>query len=110
MDKRVDKISSTLAFYRPRPWAVQQVLQSVKDLQRQFVDAPPIWSLEARRLLATAYRRFGINNMFDATNRGCDLMERRFQWAKTQLLVSLGVATYLLDKLKLFDLIARRLG
>jgi len=108
-DHRVAHISSTLSFYRPRPWAVQKVLQSVRDFQRQFVDAPPIWSLEASRLLATTYRSFGISDRFEATNRGCDLMEKRFQWAKTQLLVSIGVATYLLDKLKLFDLIVRKI-
>lgn len=108
-DRRVEEVSSTLSFYRPRPWAVQKVLQSVRDFQRQFVDAPPIWSLEASRLLATTYKSFGIGERFEATNRGCDLMERRFQWAKTQLFVSVGVATYLLDKLKLFDLIAAKL-
>src|SRR6266849_4088324 len=106
-DRRVQEISSTLSFYRPRPWAVQKVLQSVRDFQRQFVDAPPIWSLEASRLLATTYKSFGIGDRFEATNRGCDLMEKRFQWPKTQLFVSLGVATYLLDKLKLFDVIAK---
>jgi hypothetical protein len=108
-DHRVQEISATLAFYRPRPWAVQKVLQSVRDFQRQFVDAPPIWSLEAARLLATTYKSFGISDRFEATNRGCDLMERRFQWAKTQLLVSIGVLTYLLDKFKLFDSIATKL-
>jgi len=108
-DRRVEEISSSLSFYRPRPWAVQKVLQSVRDFQRQFVDAPPIWSLEASRLLATTYKSFGIGDRFEATNRGCDLMEKRFQWAKTQLFVSIGVATYLLDKLKLFDLIATKL-
>lgn len=108
-DHRVDEISSTLSFYRPRPWAVQKVLESVRDFQRQFVDAPPIWSLEASRLLATTYKSFGIGDRFEATNRGCDLMEKRFQWAKTQLLVSVGVLAYFLDKLKLFDLIAKKL-
>jgi hypothetical protein len=107
--KRMDNVSSTLSFYRPRPWAVQKVLQSVKDFQRQFVDAPSIWSLEADRLLAAAYKNFGIYEMFEATNRGCDLMEKRFLWAKTQLFVAIGVATYLLDKLKLFGLIAKKL-
>ena len=108
-DRRVGEISSTLSFYRPRPWAVQKVLQSVRDFQRQFVDAPPTLSLEGSRLLATTYKSFGIGDRFEATNRGCDLMEKRFQWAKTQLLVSVGVVTYLLDKLKLFDFIARKL-
>jgi hypothetical protein len=105
-DRRVEEISSTLSFYRPRPWAVQKVLQSVRDFQRQFVDALPVWSLEVSRLLATTYKSFGIDAKFEATNRGCDLMERRFQWAKTQLFVFMGVVTYLLDKLKMFDIIA----
>jgi len=65
--------------------------------------------LEASRLLATTYKSFGIDARFEATNRGCDLMEKRFQWAKTQLFVSIGVVTYLLDKLKLFDLLATKL-
>ena len=108
-DRRVEEISSTVSFYRPSPWAVQKVLQSVRDFQRHFVDAPPIWSLEASRLLATTYKSFGIDARFEATNRGCDLMEKRFQWAKTQLFVSIGVVTYLLDKLKLFDLLATKL-
>ncbi len=108
-DRRVEEISSTLSFYRPRPWAVQKVLQSVRDFQCQFVDAPPIWSLEASRLLATTYKSFGIPDRFEATNRGCNVMEKRFHWAKTQLFVSIGVATYLLDKFKLFELIARKL-
>jgi hypothetical protein len=109
IDNRVQKVSSTLSFYRPRPWAVQKALQSVREFQREFVDAPPIWSLEASRLLTTTYSCFGIKERFEATNRGCDLMEKRFQWAKTQLFVSIGVLTYLLDKLKLFDLIAKAL-
>jgi hypothetical protein len=109
-DRRAEEISSTLSFYRPRPWAVQKVLQSVRDFQRQFVDAPPILSLEASRLLDTTYKSFGIDDRFEATNRGCDLMEKRFQWAKTEFLVSIGVAAYLLDKLKVFDLIARKLN
>ncbi|MGP0096105.1 MAG: hypothetical protein ACLPHI_03655 [Terriglobales bacterium] len=68
-----------------------------------------LWSLEASRLLATTYKSFGIPDRFEATNRGCNVMEKRFHWAKTQLFVSIGVATYLLDKFKLFELIARKL-
>jgi len=109
LDHRMDRVSSSLSFYRPRPWAVQEILQSVSEIRRQFIESPPIWSLEAGRLLIATYQCFGMNDRFEATNRGCELMEKRFQWAKTQLLVSLGVVTYLLDKFKLFGLIADRL-
>ena len=44
-------------------------------------------------------------------------MEHRFQWAKTQLLMGVGIVVYsldklvyLLDKLKVFDTIAQILG
>lgn len=108
-DHRVEEISAMLSFYRPRPLAVQKVLQAVRNFQRQFVDAPLSVSVEASRLLATTYKSFGIIDKFEATNRGCDLMKSRFQWAKTELFFLLGVATYLLDKLKLFSWIAKQL-
>jgi hypothetical protein len=109
VNKNVERISSTLALL-PRPWAVQGVLDSVQELKHSFVESPPLWSVEAGRLLKSSFEEFGIPEMIGTTDRGCELMERRLQWAKTQFLVFLGVVTYLLDKLKVFDLIARMTG
>jgi hypothetical protein len=64
----------------------------------------PIWSVEAGQLLKEAYDRFGIQQMLEASKQNQLFLERRFQWAKTQLIVGLAVLTYILDKFKIFDL------
>jgi hypothetical protein len=101
-DERMAEVSPTLALYRPRPWAVQQILQSVRDFESQFVDSPPTQSLEADRLLTATYKEFGIDERFKAVIRGCDLMVKRYEWAKTELYVLIAVVAYLLDKLGVY--------
>ncbi len=108
INRRVDALAPSITAFRPRPWEVNKVLQRFRSLERSFLVVPPVASVEAERLLRAAYEGFGIPRMVDATRRSCDFLEHRFQWAKTQLLVALGVLTYVLDKLKAFDFLVGR--
>jgi len=97
-----DDLSGRLSMVIPRPFAVNRLSQTFLEVQRVLVSGPPVQSVEAERLLRTAYRSFGINALVDSTRQSCDFLERRFQWVKTQFLVAIGIITYLLDKLNLF--------
>jgi hypothetical protein len=59
--------------------------------------------VEAERLLSEAFLRFGIARVQGSAANGCAVLEQRYQWVKTQFLVLLGVITYFLDKLMVFD-------
>ncbi len=99
VEHRISELIPRVTLLTPRPWAVNRVLQLVKATEREFVTSPEIWSVEAERLVQKAYSEFGIGRLFDATTKSCDFLDRRFQWAKTQLFVAVGMVTYLLDKL-----------
>ncbi|BAY66946.1 hypothetical protein H6G41_23950 [Tolypothrix sp. FACHB-123] len=94
-----EKISSSLSVINPNPWAVNKLQSSFSRLERNFVIAPPISSVEAEGLLKAAYKNFGIFEMIESTRKECEFMERRFQWVKTQFIVSLAILTYFLDKI-----------
>jgi hypothetical protein len=97
--KNVDDLSSRLSVVTPRPWAVNRLLQAFLQIQRVLVSGPPVQSVEGERLLRIAYRSFGIDALVESTRQSCEFLERRFQWVKTQLLVTVGIFTYFLDKL-----------
>jgi hypothetical protein len=105
-----DRLSSRLLL--PLPWAVDRITRAFMRVERQFIVAPPVQSVEAERLLRAAYGSFGIEAIVGGARNSIGFLERRYQWSKTQFFVALGVLTYLLDKLKLFDVISRwlRLG
>ena len=63
------------------------------------MSGPPVQSVEGERLLRIAYRSFGIDALVESTRQSCEFLERRFQWVKTQLSVTVSIFTYLLDKL-----------
>ncbi|BAY76610.1 hypothetical protein NIES25_30630 [Nostoc linckia NIES-25] len=94
-----EKISSSLSVINPNPWAVNKLQSSFSRLERNFVVSPPIISVEAERLLKAAYKNFGIFEMIESTRQECEFMERRFQWVKTQFIISLAILTYFLDKI-----------
>jgi hypothetical protein len=54
------------------------------------VDAPPVVSLEADRLLAATYERFGINGRFEALYRGRNLAFRGQHWLVIKVKVIVG--------------------
>jgi hypothetical protein len=107
LSEEADAKSSRL--FLPFPWSVTRILNSFQWAERQFVVAPPVQSVESERILKEAYKGFGIEEIVKSARNSCGLLETRFQWAKTQFLVALWVITFLLDKVKIFDLIAHRL-
>jgi len=100
----------TIKAWWPRPWAVNHRLELTAHITRQFVTSPPTQSVEADQLINGAYASFGIANAAEELSVETKLLESRFQWAKTQFLVTLGLVSFALDKLKVFDHIARQLG
>lgn len=105
LEEDIDRLIPSITLLSPRPWAVNRILQRFKSAERHFVISPPVASVEAGRLLTEAFDRFGIASLRASAANSCDFLDRRFQWAKTQLLILLGVVTYVVDKLKLFDVL-----
>jgi|SRR5512147_163468 hypothetical protein len=99
----IDRLVRGITLATPRPWKVNGTLQAFKTAERRFLIAPPVQSVEAERLLSEAFLRFGIARVQGSAANGCAVLEQRYQWVKTQFLVLLGVITYFLDKLKVFD-------
>jgi hypothetical protein len=109
LSEEADSVAADTTWYRPRPWAVNQLLASFAKFERDFVVSPPVQSVEAEALLRKAFMAFGIPAMVDSTRRTCELLERRHQWAKTQFLVGVAVLSFLLDKFKVFEAISHHL-
>jgi hypothetical protein len=93
----VNDLSNRLSMFTPRPWAVNWLLQGFLQIQLGLVSGPPVQSVEGERLLQAAYASFGIDALVKSTQQSCDFLERRFQWAKTQSLVGVGIFTYVLN-------------
>jgi len=107
---RTRTLFGTVSAWWPRPWAVNQRLESAARITRQFVTSPSTQSVEADQLISGAYASFGIAKAADGLSTQTRLLESRFQWAKTQFIVTLGLVSFVLDKLKVFEWIARKLG
>jgi hypothetical protein len=99
---KMDSLSSSMTFL-PRPFAFNQITESIAQVRAELINAPPVQSEEANRLLSGAYHRFGIRPLAEASIERAKLLESRFQWSKSQLLAGLAVLTYLLEKLHFFD-------
>ena len=91
LSQEADSLSSRL--FLPFPWPVKRILTSFQLAEKQLVVGPPVQSVEAERILREAYKDFGIKEVVENARNSCGLLESRFQWAKTQSLVALGVIT-----------------
>lgn len=98
---RMDLLYRSMSVF-PRPFAVERLTSSLAWMRGQFIMVPPVQSVEAQRLLASAYEQFGIYQLSDATVERAKMLESRYQWAKALILGAVPVITYLLDKLDLF--------
>jgi hypothetical protein len=98
INKKINDTSASLSLINPRPWTVNNILQSFKDVERSLIVSPPIRSVEGGRLLESAYKGFGIESVVNSTKSNCNFLETRFQWVKTQLLVAVAVGAYIIDK------------
>lgn len=111
LSDEADRLSSRLSrSLVPIPWEVDRVTRQFLRVESQLIVAPPVQSVEAERLLRAAYGSFGIGAIVEGARNSINFLDRRFQWSKTQFLVAIGVLAYLLDKLKVFDSVARWLG
>lgn len=104
--ERMDQLYLTMGVV-PRPFAVERLTSSLARLRGEFIMLPPAQSVEAQRLLASAYEKFGIYQLSEATAERSKMLESRYQWAKALTLAALAVLTYLLDKFEFFSLIKR---
>jgi hypothetical protein len=93
--QRADSMSTSWQVYNP--WAVNRLLDSFASAERDFIVAPPIASVEAGVLMRQAYEKFGIPGMLEATRNSLMVLDKRFQWAKTQLLAALAVLAFILN-------------
>lgn len=90
-----DDLASSMRVYIPTQ--VPKVIKPFLDVQRTFVTAPPVQSVEAERLLIEGYRQFGIEKLIDSTRTSCDFLERQYQWSKTQTAIYVAVALYVVN-------------
>jgi hypothetical protein len=100
--KKMDELSGSMSVF-PRPFAFNHLTESVAHLRAELINAPPVQSEEAARLLRGAYDRFGIHSLAEASIERSKLLESRFQWSKSQALAALAVMTFLLKELHFFD-------
>jgi hypothetical protein len=95
--ERMDQLYGSMAFV-PRPIAFERLTSSLADLRGKLIMVPPVQSVEAERLLASAYKQFGVYQLAEAGVERSKLLETRYQWAKAVILAGVAVFTYILDK------------
>jgi hypothetical protein len=109
MGDEIDGAYSSLRAWRPRPWKVNALVESLIRIRRDLITSPPIQSIEAARLLSAAYAAFGIEPLAESIAERTRLMDTRFQWSKTQFLAGIAILGFVLDKLHFYDLINKHL-
>jgi hypothetical protein len=62
-----------------------------------MVVAPPVRSVEADELVDAALERCGVPALVEGTRRNYDLLDRRLQWARGQVLATLTVCVFLIN-------------
>jgi len=103
--KRADALLPTISWWHPHPLAVNRLVEWMRTVERECMEGIAPASVEGQALIEAGYREFGLARILEQTRPRCEALERRTAWAKGQGLIVLGVATYLLDKLKVFNLL-----
>jgi hypothetical protein len=99
LNAETDRIVSTLAPYRFRPWAVNNLITSLLNTERTYIVSPPVSSVEAQRLLQAAFNNFGIPHLLESAKSSVEFLEKRYQWEKAQFLGLIAVVAWLAEKL-----------
>ncbi|MBU5638903.1 hypothetical protein KOM00_19460 [Geomonas sp. Red69] len=102
---RMDVTTASLRAYLPNPWIVNRRLESLGRIRTSFVTLPPVQSIEAQHLLKAAYNSFGIPALINHSMEKARILESRWQWTKTQFMVAVGLVTYIMDKVGIFELL-----
>jgi hypothetical protein len=100
--ERMDRLYLAMGVI-PRPFSVERLTSAFAHIRGEFIMSPPVQSVEAQRLLASAYEKFGIYQIAEATGERARMLENRYQWAKALALGTIAVLTYLLDKFSFFE-------
>jgi hypothetical protein len=83
-----------------RPWTLLDVGRIQKELsqvEERYFLAPNTVSVEAKRLLYASFEAFGVLDLLSTAKQRDQLLDARFQWTRTQLLVVVGVLTWCVD-------------
>ena len=103
--RKVDQDAKKVQLF-PRPLLVEKHREELLELENQMVKTLPFRSTEAEPLLRKAQEIFQIPAFLRDAKDSYDFLEKRYQNTKTTALAILAVATYILDKLKLWDKLA----
>lgn len=109
--ERMDRFSRKLMLVTLRRWfRAHELFVSLAETESVFFVYPRTQSVEANRLLAAAHDQFGLNRMLASAKSKDAEVRNQFEWAKTQTLGMIAVATYLVDKLVGWENIRHGLG
>ena len=102
--ERMESFSRGLMLVTPWNWFSSRALfTALGSAETTFVIYPRTQSVEANRLLGEAQNQFGLAAFLaSAKSKGAEVRDQ-FQWAKTQTLALIAVATYVLDKIVGWD-------
>ena len=90
----------------PRPFLVERHREELLELENQMVKTLPFRSTEAEPMVRKAQEIFQIPTFLRDAKDSYDFLEKRYQNTKTTALAILAVATYILDKMKLWEKLA----
>jgi len=94
----------------PRPLLVENRREELLVLEDDLINALPFWSPESMRLVRKAQEIFNIPMFLRDAKDSYSFLESRYQNTKTTALAALAVATYVLDKLGVWQMIGHHLG
>lgn len=103
--KKVDEDAKKVQLF-PRPFLVERHREELLELENRMVKTLPFRSTEAEPLVRKAQEIFEIPTFLRDAKDSYDFLEKRYQNTKTTALAALAVATYILDKLKFWDLLS----
>ena len=97
---RAAKLFQRVKWWLPPPvssayWKANGLLEAFTQAELDLVTAPPVDSVEARRLVDQALKDFGIPDLIDDTRNSYELLDRRLQWIRAQWLAILAVVVFI---------------
>ncbi len=94
----------------PRPLLVEKRREELLVVEDDLINALPFWSPESMRLVRKAQEIFNIPMFLRDAKDSYTFLELRYQNTKTTALAAVAVATYVLDKLGVWQAIGHYLG
>lgn len=102
------RLAQQLFILTPRTWAEEHRIETwFSESEQIFAASPKVQSVEADRLVSSADDEFGIPKAVLAAKAQVESVRSQVQWAKAQTLASIGLATYVIDKIIGWDNLRR---